>query len=263
LVFRLMSDPTSPHPPPNPPDKGEAIPLEPLAASSQPPKPFARPPVVETVDDKCPNCGATMASDAVVCMSCGYDMQAGRVLKAETGVDLIEPPPVLPPFVKPGIKPSVLLIAGSVALVAAMIAAGVNAAPRAALGSSAVFALLVLYKTILHTGTGLAGVWAAALFVGHRLNYLNLAAARMFVSVAAFMLIWSLRIPISISFLEYGVRLLAALACYWFLLFALFRRTRQETTLIVLFHVGAAMFVELGFQIAVWLQTSVAERPGL
>src|SRR6185369_7574694 len=121
-----------------------------------------------------------------------------------------------------------------------MIAAGMNAAPRAALGSSAVHALLVLYKTILHTGTGLAGLWAAALFVGHRLNFLNLAVARMFVSVAAFMLLCSLRFPIPISFLEYGARLLAGLGCYWFLLFALFRRSRQETLLIALFHVGAA-----------------------
>ena len=64
------------------------------------------------------------------------------------------------------------------------------------------------------------------------------------------------------EFLERTLRFLVAVASYWVVLFALFRRSRQETTLIVLFHFGAVMFVELGFQIAVWLQTSVSANPG-
>ena len=64
------------------------------------------------------------------------------------------------------------------------------------------------------------------------------------------------------EFLERTLRFLAAVGCYWVVLFGLFRRSRQETTLIVLFHFGAVMFVELGLQIAVWLQTSVAPKPG-
>ncbi len=257
-----MPDHPQSNPTPNPPNPGETIPLEPVAPAPTPQR-STRPSVLNSAADACPNCAAALAPDAIVCMSCGFDMKSNQVLRPEMGVDIIEPVPVKPPFIKPGIKPGVLLIAGVVALVAAMIAAGINAAPRAALGSSAVFTLLVLYKAILHTGTGLAGLWAAAKFVDHRLNHVDLAAARMFVAVAAFMLVWSLHIPIQTAFVERTLRFLGAVACYWVILFALFRRSRQETTLIVLFHLGAVMFVELGFQIAVALQTSVAERPGL
>lgn len=262
--FTFMSDQPESNPAPTPsipPNPGETIPLEPVA-SAPVPNPTPRPSVLKSAADVCPNCGAKLDPDAIVCMSCGFDMKSNQVLRPEMGVDLIEPPAIKPPFVKPGIKPAMLVIGGTIALAAAMIAAGVNGTPRASMGSSAVFALLVLYKAILHTGTGLAGLWAAAKFVDHRLNHVDLAAARMFAAVAAFMLVWSLRIPIEMTFLEHTLRFIAAVACYWMVLFALFRRSRQETTMIVLFHFGAVMFVELGFQIAVWLETSVSAKPG-
>ena len=256
-----MSDHPDFNPTPTPPNPGETIPLEPVAPTPTS-KPTSRPSVLKSAEDVCPNCGTKLAPDAIVCMSCGFDMKSNQVLRPEMGVDVIEPPTVKPPFVKPGLKPAMLVIAGTVALIAAMIAAGVNAAPHGSMGASAVFALLVLYKAILHTGTGLAGLWAAAKFVDHRLNHVDLAAARMFVAVAAFLLLWSLRLPISIEFLEHTLRVLLAIACYWLVLFALFRRSRMETTLIVLFHVGAAMFVEIGFSINAGLQAAVAAKPG-
>lgn len=256
-----MSDQPHSNPAPHRPDPGETIPLEPVTPAPAP-KLAPLPGVLKSAADICPNCGAKLDPGAVVCMSCGLDMKSNQVLRSEMGVDFVEPPAIKPPFVKPGIKPAMLVVGGTVALVAAMIAAGVNASPRGAMGASAVFALLVLYKAILHTGTGLAGLWAAAKFVDHRLNHVDLAAARMFAAVAAFMLIWSLRIPLDMAFLERTIRFIAAVACYWLVLFALFRRSRQETTMIVLFHFGAVMFVELGFQIAVWLETSVSAKPG-
>ena len=259
-----MSDPSPANPDPKPDPQGEAIPLEPIAPPTPAPphKPNARPSVLQLIDDKCPNCAAKMDADAVVCMSCGYDLKANEVLRPQTGVDVIEPPPVKPEFVKPGVKPATLVIAGGVVVLAAMIAAGVNVKPGGAMGTPFFFALLILYRAILHTGTGLAGLWCAAKFVDHRLNHVDLAAARMFLALGAFMLVWALRIPIENSFLEHIIRIPAAAAAYWLTLFALFRRNRQETTLIALFHVGAMMFVELGLQLAIWLETSVAPAPG-
>ena len=67
-----------------------------------------------------------MEPEAVVCMSCGYNMKANELLKPQTGVDIIEPPPVKPEFVKPGGKPATVAIIGAVVVVAAMVAAGVN-----------------------------------------------------------------------------------------------------------------------------------------
>ncbi len=257
-----MSDPSADNPAPDPQTAGDAIPLEPLAPAPPSSKPSSRDSIQHAIADKCPNCGAKMEQEAVVCMSCGYNMKANELLKPQTGVDIIEPPPVKPDFVKPGGKPLTVAIIGAVVVVAAMVAAGVNSAPHPAMGASFVFALLVLYRVVLHTGTGLAGLWCAAKFVDHRLNRLDLASARVFLALGVFALVWALRLPIDIPFLEHAIRFPLAVAAYWVTLFATFRRSRLETTLIALFHLGCLMFVELGLQLAIWLETIVAGPAG-
>ena len=257
-----MSDPSAPTSASDPDPSGDPIPLEPLAPAPPIPKLAARSSILQRIDDKCPNCATKMDADAVVCMSCGYDLKANELLRPRTGVDLIEPPPVQPEFVKPGIRPATLAIIGAVVVVAAMVAAGVNSPPGRAMGAPFVFALLILYRVVLHTGTGLAGLWCAAKFVDHRLNHIDLAAARMFLALSVFMLVWALRIPIENAFLEHAIRFTLAVAGYWLTLFALFRRGRQETTLIAMFHLGVVMFVELGLQLAIWLETTVSAPSG-
>jgi hypothetical protein len=205
-----------------------------------------------------------MESDAIVCMACGYDMKANQVLTSRTGIDEVEPAPVAaerPEFVKPGGRPLVYAIAGVCVLCGAMVAAAMNA-PKPDIGVRAALALLVLYHAILHTGTGVAAIWLAARYVEQRLTHLELAASRIFLALACFLLVASIRIPIEHPFLESLVRFPLAIGVYFLAIFALFRRNRQETLLFLLFHAGAAMFVELGVRLAVWLEAIVAVKPG-
>ncbi len=215
----------------------------------------------ELVDDRCPNCGKSLEADAVVCMSCGYDMKANEVLRPRTGVDEIEPPPVRPDFVKPGGTPMSMAIAGGCVTLAAMVASARNAPAAGPMGTSLALAVLVLYFAIVHTGTGLAGLWCASRFVEHRLNRPVLAATRMFLALAVFLLVWSLRLPIESEWLERTLRLPQAALAYWLALFMLFRRSRQETTLIAFFHLGAMLIVQFAIQVPVWLETSMAGAP--
>src|SRR4051812_10848329 len=101
-------EPTSPRgsqgSPGSPGSPGDSpIPLEPLLPT--PEMPIARPSVLRMTDDKCPNCGASMDANAVVCMACGYDLKANEILRPQTGVEYIEPAPSTPDrpeFIKPG-----------------------------------------------------------------------------------------------------------------------------------------------------------------
>jgi hypothetical protein len=202
-----------------------------------------------------------MDEDAVVCMACGYDLKANEMLRSRTGVDIIEPPPVLPEFVGSagmgwGGRPGLLAAIGAGVTLAAMIAAGANASRTGSPGVAFALVLLVVYQTVVHTGTGLVGLWLAARFVEHRLSRIDLCVARIALAWSVFQLVKALRVPIENSFAEAAIRFPIAIGCYWLMLFVLFRRSRQETSLILLFHFGAIMFVELGLQIGVWLQAA-------
>jgi hypothetical protein len=254
-----MADAPSPNPRPEP--SGEEKPTIPLA----PVEPTAgKPSILKLIDDKCPNCGAHMESDAVVCMACGYDMKANEVLRSRTGVDEVEPEPTAadrPEFVKPGGKPMIFAIAGACILGGAMVASAMNA-PRPDIGVRAAAAVLVLYHAVLHTGTGVIAVWLAARYVEEKLSNLELGAARIFLALSCFLVVASIRLPIENPFLENLARVPLAIAVYFLAIFILFRRSRQETVLFLLFHVGAAMFVELGVRLAVLLESIVAAKPG-
>jgi len=259
------TEPTSSLPQPEPaPDK--TIPLEPEAPRPKTaPVPVARPAaarpsILELVDDKCPNCGAKLEPEAVVCMACGYDLKANRMLKPEMGVDVVAPPPEKPEFVKPGGKPMIIAVIAGCVAIGAMAAAAANA-PKPGFGVGLAVVLLVLYRTVLHTGTGLAGLWCATKFVNERFTRVDLAAARMCLAVAIFWLVVSLHIPIDRT-LENLIKWPAAAVIYWVAIFALFRRSRQESLIIALFHFGAAMFVELGVQLAAWLDAAVSLAKG-
>ncbi|HMN39215.1 MAG TPA: zinc ribbon domain-containing protein [Phycisphaerales bacterium] len=241
------------------PEEKPTIPLEPVAEGDPPARGTSS--ILNPSGDACPNCGAGMAAEAVVCMACGYDMTANRVVTPRTGVDEVDPEPEdqgPAEFVRPGGKPMVLAIAGAVVLLAAAVAAGSNA-PRREFSAQAAMVLLVLYRAVIHTGTGLAAVWCAARYVEERFGSVRLALARVFVAVAVFWLVSSLRLPIESEWLERAVRWPVALGCYWLTLFVLFRRSRGETLVLALLHVGTWMFVEMGIQLGVWLQDAAGK----
>lgn len=242
----------------------DVIPLEP---APEPTIPIARAARLTDIprEDRCPNCGRPMAHDAVVCMACGYDLKANRVVKPETGVELIEPPapakPDEPEFVKPGGTPRVLGIVGGVLAIAAVVAAVANADPRTTTGGKVSLGLYTLYETLLHTGTGAVALWIVARLLRQAFNRVDLAVARMLVVVAAFHLVVNLRLPLGN---ETASRLLAwplATGVYYLVLFGLFRRDRKETGMVLLAHLAVWGFVEIGIQIAVWLKAT-AGVPG-
>ncbi len=246
---------------PTPPAEKPTIPLEPEGEGSGGDSGAKRASILNDANDRCPHCGAPMAAEAVVCMACGYDMKANRVVTPRTGVDEVEPeaePHSLQDFVKPGGAPASLAIAGVIVLIAAAVAAGANA-PKRELGVQAAMALLVLYRAVVHTGTGLAAVWCAARYVEERVGRIDLALARMFLAVAVFWLVSSLHLPIENDWLERALRWPLALGCYWLTMFILFRRSRAETLVLALLHVGGWMFVEMGVQLGVWLQDAAGK----
>lgn len=261
-----MAGPSEPNPPAGDPESRDAIPLQPLAPEARPAGAGAGPriasgkSILQLVDDKCPNCGSKMDADAVVCMACGYDMKANEVLKPKTGVEYVEPEPAAderPEFIKPGGRAAVFAIAGVCVTLAACAAAVANMPRPGGFGVGAAWVLLIIYRAVLHTGTGLAALWCASKFVGERFTRLDLAAARIFLALSVFLLVASVRIPLEPEWLGGVIKWPIAIVGYWLAVFALFRRSRQETFIIALFHIGAMMFVELGVQMASWLDAAV------
>jgi hypothetical protein len=57
----------------------DLLPLEPAAEAREPPAPAPAP--AKGGDDSCPECGAAMARDAVICLDCGFNRKTGKQLK--------------------------------------------------------------------------------------------------------------------------------------------------------------------------------------
>lgn len=256
-----MSDPT-PQPQPHPEPDAEHIGLdlpEALRARAQPAPSIDRPSLVpDSTDlDACPNCGKPMAADAVVCFNCGYDQKSSRVVKPEVGVVVLEPEAPLrrekPEFVLTGRgSPRAIAIAGAACVLSAMVLSGVLT-KNATLGIAAAFAGLVLIQTLLHTGTGVAAVWLASKFTGTQFERnVDLAAARMLLAFGVLQLVVALRLSVESPFARAPIFLLAV-AAYWLALFALFRRSHRDTSLLAACHIGVWMLVEFGVQIQSWL----------
>lgn len=138
-----------------------------------------------------------------------------------------------PPFVKVGLGTAkVWGIVGGVLLVGAVIAAAVTS-PHARIWQG----VYVVYSTLLHSGTGLLALTAAAALHGERLAHLALSAARILSAVAAAHLVYHLNLNIiggtriddavlgvaayllvmMVTFRLWGSKILAVLACHFML----------------------------------------------
>jgi hypothetical protein len=146
-------------------------------------------------------------------------------------------------------------VAGAVLLLGALIVAGINA------GNHHVFRIaLTLYNVLLHTGTGVAAVFIAAYVTNTRVKRPELTAARMFVAVAAFMLIFRL----NINFFGPDYRtwrleeLVLASLVYVGLVAGSFRLVRWYPLAIL---VGAHFVIWLVVQVGMELSAAVAAAP--
>lgn len=280
-----MSDdpPVQPEPAPAiPPTPGDAppstdadhIPLEPHPADAIP---VARPaantgpsidakPILQLTSDVCPNCGSTMDADAVVCLVCGYDLKANRVINPVTGVEEIEPKAgaagvdTRAEFVRPGGTPKLVGILGGIMLIGASVCAGFAAPAGSGFVVTAAMVVLTLYSGVLHTATGVAATWCAAKYVGERFTKIDLVAARMLLVFATFLLVLSVPAHLPYEWLDKGLKFVAATGTYFLMLMATFRRDRRVTLTLLAAHAAIWVFVQIGVLMGVVLQ-SMASAP--
>lgn len=224
-----------------------------------------RPSLLRLTEDRCPNCRMALEPEAVVCFSCGYDLRTGNVVRPKVGVVEVEPEggkaEAVPEFVTAG-RGSARVVAavGVGVLVAAVVTAGAIQ-PAKTFWTVVGAGVLLVQQCLLHTGTGLVGVWVAAKVVGERFErHVDLAAARMFLAFAAFMLVRVLRPFPDSPALSQFVMLIPAAGVYWLTLLAVFRKSRQQTTVLAVSHLAVWVFVEFGVQLQAMIQSSIAAK---
>jgi hypothetical protein len=174
-----MSDPAKK------PDPYELAPEAPSAAPT--PANLNKPPLLDDFEED-----ADFSKDPEVEAALkGKPVKARVAAEGEAGA--VEP--AGEPFVKPGFGDErVWGLVGAVLLVATLIAEAVTT--RHGTLPTVATVLLMLYKVLVHTATGVIAVWVAAVLSDQRLGRMELAAGRMFAAVAALALFFSVRISI-------------------------------------------------------------------
>ena len=214
-----------------------------------------KPRLYDLAEDTCPNCGKPMDPDAVVCVSCGYDLAQNKVIKPDTSstndtsesdnADETEPQS---PFVEGSPKAAkAFLITGCVFFIAALVLAGINrhAAAESVGWTAILFAVLhMAYQTLFHSATGVAAIAIVAALNEQRLGQFEIAAARMFFIFALFQTIW--QIPIPVQYVATALAVILALLVYWLALMATFRIDRLTAGMIMLAHALLYLLIELG-----------------
>lgn len=156
------------------------------------------------------------------------------------------------PVVKEGRgEPKTVAIVGASVLLAAVIVSVVNAESRPfALGVS------TGYLTLFHTLTGVGAVATLAYAEGRPTGRIELAAARMFVAVAAFMLVLGLRFAALGNFNGWVMAPMAAVV-YYITVWVLFRLPRRQMQILAGAHAGIAILLFLLLAVHTW-----ASNPG-
>jgi hypothetical protein len=208
--------------------------------------------------EPCPRCGKPVAPEAVLCVSCGYDVRTHATTPIQTGVALEDDPKPMPEFVKPGLgSAQTIAIAGAVVLLAAVIttliagpAGRPPGAPAATVPQTVAAVLLILVNGFMHSATGLLALGATAWLTDHRFGRVDLGAARMFLIFSVFQLMLTIPLPWTPA-VALGTKWLAASAAYWLLAMALFRKGPEPAGMLGGVHLLLFLLVNL----AVWAQT--------
>ncbi|MCC7390077.1 MAG: hypothetical protein IT431_15060 [Phycisphaerales bacterium] len=106
------------------------------------------------------------------------------------------------------------------------------------------FVLITIYRAALHTGTGIGALILTAMLLGRKVGSFEGAAARMFLCVSLFLVVYSLDIPImKTSKLEESV---LGAAAYFGGLVVAFRLPPRDAAVVGGSHFGVAMLLWLG-----------------
>jgi len=249
---------SSPESPNNPPSHD--VPAKARPAAAIPPAPLP----LDLADEDCPRCHKPLAHEAVMCINCGYDLKANVIREPELGEVVVtaQQSAGAKEFVTPGRgSAQVLATCGVFITIGALIIAGVNDRQWGAfvlLGSIAI----MLYNILLHTCTGVVAVILAAKFTEERFTRLELAAARMFVAVALFYALSSLRLPINLAFVAGLLAWVSALGVYFGVVWWFFKKDRYGTALIALAHFLMWLLLQLGPVLASWVASGKTPAAG-
>jgi hypothetical protein len=212
-----------------------------------PPGPPPRKSLLEDDEDQpCPSCGQPLPPGTVVCMRCGYDMLGGSKVRTKLGEE--ELPPAIEPIVRDrGMTQKAATWFGIALLVMAVIAAGWNTKPDTSFGIRLERCLLVVIESLTSVGTGLVAIWFAAWLQKRPFGRVDLAAARLFACVAAFLLLFNMAVPVPadlgfVVVLAAIARIAAAVGLYWLAVFLLIARDKKTAGMLVLAH-GAVTLV--------------------
>jgi hypothetical protein len=188
----------------------------------------------------CPSCGKPLAPGTVVCMACGYDMLSGG--KARTAVGEEEMAPPVQPIVRDkglGEKPAMIM--GGVMLFLAVCLAWWFTKAETSFGIRLERSLLVVIESVTSVGTGLVAVWFASWLTQRPFGKVDLAAARLFVCIAAFLLVFNVSIPV--PYVGWLMKVVAAMGIYWLSVWAFIGRDPKTTHLVALGHAVTTVII--------------------
>jgi hypothetical protein len=243
-------DPNAPRKPTATPPANEPAPAD-APPSSTSPGPGAAPSTGQFVS----HAAATTVEGVKTAAASIQSGVAKTIASAKAG----EGPLCTPAF--PG--PKVLVVFGLILLACAMAWAGANAYEASrqqtivalAAGAGAGF------EGALHTGTGVLAIVLAAAFLRRPVGRLDLAAPRVLLCFAVMLLILQVRVPIQFlgPIITWGLALLA----YWAGVLLLFRRTVDETNVIVAIHIGLFALLRAGMALSAYVSAATAAAPAI
>ena len=200
--------------------------------------------------EPCPKCGKPLAPGAVICMACGYDMQAGKARKVEVGEEHSEAAPDPTVLSEPGGPgPKTLMVIGTVLAIATMVLTGMTASRLASASFWFVAGSIVVvaFNILLHTGTGVVAVLLAAKLLEQKIGRLDYGAGRMFVAVAAAWLGFSVEVPVPV--IGVLLKIVLAMLAYAGCVLILFKADRRDVFTIGGLHLALIAFLQIGIQI--------------
>jgi hypothetical protein len=111
--------------------------------------------------------------------------------------------------------------------------------------------LLVMMEAVTSVGTGLVAVWFAAWLTQRPFGKVDLAAARLFACIAAFLLVFNIYIPV--PYIGWLIKIVASIGIYWLSVLLFIGRDRKTTNLIAIAH--AVVTIAIFIQTTLWSDT--------